>query len=210
MSRAVPIALGHGRVSARIGLCLQRLLRLRAVVAFTLLALPFALNALAQNSEPTQFDVEAAYLYRFGNFVQWPPDASAGKSKQFSICVLGHDPFGSTLSDMVKGSAINGLPIAARRIQSAKEAAGCRIVYFSSSEDNRLGTDLTDLRGGPVLTVSDIPGFDSRGGMVQFVLTDRRVRFEINLSNAQKVGLKLSSQLLKVAVAVHGGQDSKE
>jgi hypothetical protein len=179
-------------------------------LAFALVLSAFAPSAIAQESRPTQFDVEAAYLYRFGNFVQWPPDAHAGNAKQFSICVLGHDPFGATLDEMVKGSAINGVPVLARRIKSAKDATGCRIAYLSSSEDHHLETDLTELRGDHVLTVSDVPDFDSRGGMIQFLLIDRRVRFEINLSNAEQSGLKLSSQLLKVAVAVRTNRDSKE
>jgi hypothetical protein len=184
--------------------------RCAAVAALALVASIFTPNAVAQNSGPTQIEVEAAYLYRFGNFVQWPPNAPADKSQQFPICVLGHDPFGSTLNNMVKGSDINGIPIVTKRITAAKDAAGCRVVYLSSSESRHLDSDLADLRDARVLTVSDIPDFDLRGGMVQFVVIDHRVRFEINLSTAQKSGLKLSSQLLKVAVAVRSDRNAKE
>jgi hypothetical protein len=179
-----------------------------AVAALALAAFTFASNVHAQNPAPTQFDVEAAYLYRFGNFVQWPPDSQP--DKQFSICVLGHDPFGPVLDNMIKGSAIEGVPILARRVESAKDAVTCRILFLSSSEARHLDADLADLRDSPVLTVSDIPDFDVRGGMIQFVLIDRRVRFEINLSTAQKARLKLSSQLLKVAVAVRSDRNPKE
>ena len=211
MSRAVPSAAGSCQLSAGTAGRSPRSLRpSAAIIALLLAALSFAPHALAQDSGPTQFDVEAAYLYRFGNFVQWPSGKQADKPKQFGICVLGRDPFGSALDNMVKGSSIDGLPILARRIKSGKEAAGCRIVYLSSSEDYHLDSDLADLHGRPVLTVSDLADFDARGGMIQFVLTDRRVRFEINLSNAEQSGLKLSSQLLKVAVAVHTGRTPKE
>jgi hypothetical protein len=175
--------------------------------AVALAAFSFASNVLAQNPAPTQFDVEAAYLYRFGNFVEWP-DSQADKA--FSICVLGHDPFGPALDNMVKGSAIEGAPILVRRVESAKDATNCRILFLSSSEARHLDADLADLRDSPVLTVSDIPDFDVRGGMIQFVLIDRRVRFEINLATARKAGLKLSSQLLKVAVAVRSDRNPKE
>jgi YfiR/HmsC-like len=184
--------------------------RAAAIATLALMACIFTPSTLAQNSPPTQFDVEAAYLYRFGNFVQWPPDAHAGGSKQFPICVLGRDPFGSTLDAMLKGSEINGIPIIAKRVTSAKDTAGCRILYLSSSETRRLDTDLAGLGDNPVLTVSDIPDFAVHGGMIQFVLIDQRVRFEINLSNAERTGLKVSSQLLKVAVAVRGSRNPKE
>jgi hypothetical protein len=81
---------------------------------------------------------------------------------------------------------------------------------MSSSEDRELARDLEALHGAPILTVSDIPDFVSRGGMIQFVLIDNRVRFEINVSNAERAGLTVSSQLLKVAVSVRRDGGSKE
>jgi YfiR/HmsC-like len=189
----------------------SRSLRLcAALAALALAAFAFAPQSSAQESGPTEFQVEAAYLYHFGDFVTWPSNASAAHPKQFPICILGHDPFGSTLDNMVKGSAIAGAPILARRVTSAKDATSCRIVFVSSSEARHLEGDLADLRGSPILTVSDIPDFDVRGGMVQFVLIDRRVRFEVNLSPAQKAGLRLSSQLLKVAVSVRSDRNPRE
>ena len=180
------------------------------IAALALVVLAFAPRSPAQQAGPTEFQVEAAYLYHFGDFVTWPSSAAAANLKEFPICILGRDPFGSTLDDIVKGSAIEGAPIRARRVTAAKDATSCRIVFLSSSEARHVESDLSDLRGSPVLTVSDIPDFDLRGGMIQFVLIDRRVRFEINLSTAQKAGLKLSSQLLKVAVAVRSVRNPKE
>ncbi len=211
MSQAALSASDSGGSRARAGPRLRSYLRwCAAVITLALVAVSFVPNSLAQGSSPTEFQVEAAYLYQFGNFVTWPSSAQAEHPKQFTICVLGRDPFGSALDEMVKGSAIGGLPILAKRIASAKDATSCRVVFLSSSEDRHLEADMDDLHGSSVLTVSSIPDFDSRGGMIQFVLIDRRVRFEINLAAAQKAGLKLSSQLLKVAVVVRGGRGSKE
>jgi YfiR/HmsC-like len=178
-----------------------------ALVGLALLGPP----AVAQTRRPTQYDVEAAYLYQFGNFVQWPAKKPAAEApKSFPICVLGRDPFGRVLDDTVKGGNMNGLPLAARRVASGQEAAGCRVLFVSSSEDRELAHDLEALHGAPVLTVSDIPDFASRGGMIQFVLIDNRIRFEINVSNAERAGLTVSSQLLKVAVSVRRDGSSKE
>lgn len=98
----------------------------------------------------------------------------------------------------------------ARRINSVQDAGDCQIVFISSPRRSELDSDISALRDRPILTVSDIPDFGSRGGMIQFVLIDSRVRFEINLPSAQKAGLKLSSQLLKVAVSVRRGGKQKE
>lgn len=155
---------------------------------------------------PTETQVEAAFLFKFGNFVTWPNPAP---NNSFGICVLGRDPFGPTLESITKGESLNGVPYAVRHIGAASEAASCRIVFVSMSEQERLRPLLTELAKFPLLTVSDMPHFTDRGGMIQFVLENGRVRFEVNLTSAEKSGLTLSSQLLKVASAVKrdGGRD---
>ncbi|MGH9739573.1 MAG: YfiR family protein [Candidatus Acidiferrales bacterium] len=178
------------------------------------LAVMFAVGAspsILDSAQPTQFQVEAAYLYQFGNFVEWPSkNPKVAGSKYFSVCVLGRDPFGRVLDDTLSGSKMNGLPMVARRIDSVEDASDCQILFFSSSSRSQLDSSMSALHHAPILTVSDIADFDSRGGMIQFVLIGGRVRFEINIPSAQKAGLKLSSQLLKVAVGVRSDGKLKE
>ncbi len=159
--------------------------------------------------KPTRYDVEAAYLYQFGNFVQWPA-TKAGTGKRFSICVLGRDPFGRALDQIIQGGKVNGATLTDRRIDDLRQAGGCQILFVSASEEDEVDRDLKALSDTPVLTVSDIPDFARRGGMIQFVLVGDRVRFDVNVSNADRAGLKLSSQLLKVALDVRGGQNPKK
>jgi len=184
-------------------------LPLRDILSVGALILLSVLSVQARASHPTQYEVEAAYLYQFGNFVQWPSNSGADRLKAFTICVLGQDRFGTVLEDTVRGSKMNTLPMVARRIAYVRDAAGCQILFISSSQQDQLAADLLALRGQPILTVSDIPDFAARGGMIQFVMIDNRVRFKIGLPSAQNAGLKLSSQLLKVAVAVRSGANSK-
>lgn len=165
--------------------------------------LPFALFA-GQRGRPTQYDVEAVYLYQFGRFVQWPTQTTSA-SDAFSICVLGRDPFGAGLDSTIAGESINEQRLEAERITDVRDAHRCRILYISPSEDAHLNAILDSLHAEPVLTVSDAPDFMARGGMVEFILQDNRVRFEINVAVTQKAGLSVSSQLLKVAAAVRGG-----
>lgn len=168
------------------------------VLAFCGLFATLVVNA--QAPQPTEYEVQAAYLSNFGRFIEWP--ARAGDKDPFYVCVLGQDPFGPALDTALKGESIGGSPMAARRITGVADAANCRIVYVNSAQESQLKAILAALRNSSALTVSDTFDFTRQGGMIQFVLQGNRVRFEINLAAAQRAGLTLSSELLKVAVAI--------
>jgi hypothetical protein len=169
------------------------------IVMLALLHIP-ALEA--QQPKVSEYQVKATYLYNFGRFVQWPPNATATKGDSFSICVLGQDPFGPTLDSTLAGETLEGKPLAAKRISTPRDAGECRILFISSAEENHLKEILVALDESGILTVSDMPAFSRRGGMIQFVLEGDKVRFEINLANAESAKLTLSSELLKVATTV--------
>jgi hypothetical protein len=156
----------------------------------------------AQVAKPTEYQVKAAYLSNFGRFVEWPAAAISPAESAFTMCVLGEDPMGSSLDAALAGETIGRLPLVARRIGKVSEAAGCRVLYVSLSEDSGLPAILKALEKTSILTVSDIPQFTMRGGMIEFVINNNRVRFEVNLAAARRAGLTLSSELLKLAVAV--------
>ncbi len=175
---------------------------IRALCVSLLLAI-YVTSAAPQGRKATEADVKAAYLFNFGKFIKWPP-ASNSAGSAFTICILGRDPFGPVLDATVSGERINGKNASVRRIDSVRQVQSCQILFISSSEESRLKTLLPELNPG-VLTVSDVPHFLDRGGMVQFVLDGNRVRFEVNLAAAEKAGLTLSSELLKVATNVRKG-----
>ena len=156
----------------------------------------------AQQPKVSEYQVKATYLYNFGRFVQWPANATATKGDSFSICVLGQDPFGPTLDSTLAGETLDGKPLAVKRISTPRDAGECRILFISSTEENHLKEILVALDESGILTVSDMPAFSRRGGMIQFVLEGDKVRFEINLTKAETAKLTLSSELLKVATTV--------
>lgn len=157
---------------------------------------------LHAQGRPNEYQVKAVYLYNFTRFVEWPAaDAGAGP---FAICVLGDDPFGKALDSTVAGETVGGRNVVALRVGKAEDARICRILYVSSSEDGKWKEILTTLGRSSVLTVSDIPKFSERGGMIEFVAKGDKVRFEVNLTNTAEAGLTLSSDLLKVAAGVKG------
>ncbi|MGE5110132.1 MAG: YfiR family protein [Acidobacteriaceae bacterium] len=182
-------------------LCPRReaLTRVTLVLALLLSAPPFL---DAQHIKATEAQLKAAFLFNFAKYVTWPHSPES----HFNICILGPDPFGPALDSIVTGETLAGKPAQVRRIRGTHEASGCQIVFVSSSDESRLQSILDELATTPALTVSDMPGFVDRGGMIQFVTEGDRVRFIVNLAAAQKVGLVLSSELLKVAKAVQLGR----
>ncbi|MGH9712819.1 MAG: YfiR family protein [Candidatus Acidiferrales bacterium] len=156
----------------------------------------------AQQSKPSEYQVKAAYLFNFGKFVKWPAAIPAERDNSFNFCVLGQDPFGRALDSILVGENLGGKPVAIRRIAKPQDSGPCRILFISSTEENHLKEILAVIDESGVLTVSDMPGFSRRGGMIQFVVEGNKVRFEINLTSAENAKLTLSSELLKVAAAV--------
>jgi hypothetical protein len=118
------------------------------------------------------------------------------------VCVLGPDPFGPALDAVLAGETIAGKNVVAKRISTPQESSRCQILFLSASESARVNKIIETLDKAAVLTVSDMPQFSEHGGMIQFVLEGKKVRFEVNLAATQHAGLTLSSELLKVATAV--------
>lgn len=171
------------------------------LIVSTLLCLYPAI-ALAQTSRPTEYQVKAAYLYDFSHFIQWPSQPGNDGKATFAICVLGKDPFGPILDVALAGAARPDQNLVARRISNLQDALACRILFISVSEQNHLKEVLMAMNKASVLTVSDIPRFSERGGMIEFVLKGDKVRFDVNLASAIDAGLTVSSDLLRVALTV--------
>lgn len=165
-------------------------------------ALLVSMSLTGQPPKPGEYQVKAAYIYNFGKFVKWPASSVANQSGSFTICVLGDDPFGSVLQSTLAGESLGEMPVIVRRIPKPQDATGCRILFLNAAEESHLREILAALGQASVLTVSDMPDFSKRGGMIQFVMEGSRVRFEINRTSAESAGLVLPSELLKVAAAV--------
>ena len=161
-----------------------------------------ASGLLQAQNPPTDTAVKAAYLYQFGKFIEWPGASSTRAEDAFPICILGTDPFGGILGETVAERSVQGKRVIAKRIAGVGEAAACNILFIGASEQERLPEIINSLQGQSVLTVGDSQAFSGRGIMINFVIEQRRVRFEINLSAVERANLKVSSELLKVAKVI--------
>jgi hypothetical protein len=200
--RVIRLMIRRARFSCALSLCARFLCALFLLTCLSPFCFPQSKAAF------TPIDVEAAYLYKLGNFVQWPGGQEAA-SQPFFICILGQDEFGKRFDDLIASETIQGRKILARRLTSADAADACQIVFLGNSEDPRLAREIDVLSKKPILTVSSLPLFLEHGGMIQFTLTDNHVRFAVNLAAAQKTGLSLSSEMLKLAVRVEMNQPAE-
>jgi hypothetical protein len=147
-----------------------------------------------------EYRVKAAFLLNFTKFVEWPPTAFADPHSPIEICVLGKDPFGRALDEVLQGDSAGGRKLQARRLVQAPTPQTCQVL-FVDSELKEIPKTLAALPPG-ILTVSDGDRFLRDGGMISFVILNHRVRFDIDQSAAEKAGLKLSAKLLTVARAL--------
>jgi YfiR/HmsC-like len=151
-----------------------------------------------------ELDVKAAYLLNFARYVYWPRSSGPDGSSPLVIGVVGRDAIVQVLEPTVSGRTVSGRPI--RVVQfAADRIERCDILYLPRSEARRFRTLLSEVSGKPVLTVSDKENFANEGGMIEFLLMDDSVRFAINNDTVGQCGLKLSSELLRVAYSVTGG-----
>jgi len=174
----------------------------RATVILTLGWLLFLESgtARAQEPQPSEYQLKAAFLYNFAKFVEWPTTALPSASSPFVIGILGENPFGEDLAKTVAGKKILEHPISVQLCASLDQATNCHILFISDSEKASLGDLLKRLRGAPVLTVGENDQFLAAGGMVNFVRVANKIHFQINDEPARAAKLKISSKLRNLAV----------
>jgi len=178
----------------------------RSSLLVLLVAGAFAMSppfAAAQEDRAGEYELKAAILYNLTKFVEWPAAAYADPQAPTSLCILGHDPFGGSLTAAIPKNAGDDRPVLIHRLQNKQAIGGCHLLYISSSERKIAAQILATLKGTHVLTVGEMDQFAVHGGIIQFTLRDKQVRFEINLDAAAREGLTIRSRLLLLARIVH-------
>lgn len=156
----------------------------------------------AQIPGSNEYRVKAAYLYNFAKFVEWPNDLFASPTSPIILGILGDDPFADAL-DSIRNKAIGSRRFEIKKIRSIDELRPCHLLFISTSESNRLSTILASLKQSRILTIGDVDGFTQKGGIINLVLVNNTVGFEINIDAANRAGLRINSRLLGIATVVH-------
>ena len=153
----------------------------------------------AESTSVNDLQVKAVFLYNFTQFVRWPPTAFSDAHQPFVISILGTDPFGAYLDEVVRDENVNGRPVVIQRCGRVEEVRDCAILFIGESAAADLPRILARLGDRPVLTVATFPGFCDRGGMVRLDTANNRVRLRVNVEAATRVHLVISSKLLRPA-----------
>lgn len=166
----------------------------------SIILMPIQPSAAAEES--LEYSIKAAFLFKFGSFVEWPAQAFPNPQSPIIIGVYGEDPFGSRLDRIVQGKTISNRPVVLKRYQRIEQAREAHILFISETENSEMENILETLKGSYVLTVSERNSSMQNSGMINFIIVDNNVRFEINLASAEREGLKVSSKLLNLAKTV--------
>src|SRR5258706_9500813 len=180
---------------------LRRLGILIAILGMTLNVTSTA-DAQAGDADSSEYLIKAGFIYNFAKFVEWPTAAFAQPDSPIIIGILGTDPFGNLIDRIVENKKIGARGLVVKRLRwgtDLKDLKECKILFVGASERGHLDELMQVVKGLPILTVGETPGFAERGGVIRFVLEDNRVRFEINVEAAHQADLTISSRLLTLA-----------
>lgn len=161
-----------------------------------------AAGALRAQARELEHQVKAAYLYKFAGHVEWPAGTFTSADAPLTFGVLGADDVAGELERIKPGRMINEHPLAVRNLRPGDSLNGVQVLFVGQQDAATLKRGLEPARQMPVLTVTETPGALGLGSMINFVLVESRVRFEISATRAERQGLKLSSKLLAVAQRV--------
>lgn len=142
-----------------------------------------------------EYEIKAAFLYNFANFVSWPPERQSG---DLVIGIVGEDPFAGVIDGIVRERKVGGRGIAIRRLGPDDDLRAPHILFVAASETGRATGILQKLGTAPVLTVGETDEFLRAGGMIRFYIASNRVRFQINAEAAERARLQISAQLLNL------------
>jgi hypothetical protein len=150
--------------------------------------------------------LKAAFVSKLPQFTDWP-ESTLDRLQRIELCVARPNPFGSSLRELIAGERLGTRPLVVREVDSPLELDACQLLFVPSQSLHDRSGLLDRARRLPILTVGDASTFIDEGGIVALHLINGRVRFDINVEAANQVGVRLSSQLLQLALSVRGGRE---
>lgn len=159
----------------------------------------------AVEAGPDESAVQAAFVLNFAKFTEWPPASQPGRQGAMLLCQFGVRDELTQAFRALEGRPLQGVSIQWRKVNRLDDARGCHVLFIAES-----GLSMVQLGALPVLTVSDLPGFAQQGGVIGLVRQSGRLRFEVNRGVAQSAGLRLSADLLSLAMTVLDGPARRE
>jgi hypothetical protein len=161
-------------------------------------------RARGELSSTGEYDVKAAFLFHFAQFVEWPTGTFKDASSPLTYCTVGGDPFSGALDQSLSGKTIGARPLRVQHFKLPRETQNCQVLFVGAAENKLLAETMATVGGRPILTVGETEHFAADGGVIGFVVEANKIRFEVNLEAAEKANLKISARLLALAKTVIG------
>ena len=161
-------------------------------------------KAHAGNGNLHEYEIKAAFIYNFAKYVAWPKNTFVDKNEPLILGILGRNPFGRHL-EKIDGKLVHDRKLTVRIISDYEKLKGCHLLYISPSENKKLDEIQSLLKNENILTISDMDNFVGGGGMIELIVKDGKIKFIINPKAAERSGLDISSQLLKLAIIFKPG-----
>ncbi|HWT70790.1 MAG TPA: YfiR family protein [Oxalicibacterium sp.] len=146
--------------------------------------------------------MKAASIYKFLNYIEWPPESFASADTPYVIGVVDADGVADALADIVARRRVNNRQVVVKRLHSEDSAAGIHVLFIGKAERSRQAAWIRSAQALPVLVVTEMDNALAQGSMINFTLVDHRVRFEVNLASLEHSRLRVNSRMLAVAFAV--------
>jgi hypothetical protein len=168
-----------------------------SIVVAAGLASPRPAQADAQADD--EYRVKAAFLYKFGGYVEWPDRSFARADSPVAIGVMGADALADELAQIVAGRNVNGRPVLVRKLRPGDPIAGLHVLFIGRVDTRRLAEILAATKGQALLTVTESEEGLELGSMINFVVVENKVRFDVAPPPSESDNLKISTRLLGVA-----------
>lgn len=179
-------------------------------VSFICAVLAFPCSAqIADSGDSSEYLIKAGFIYNFANLMQWPANSFPGPDSPIVVGILGTDTSGGILDEVLSGKKVNGRPFAVKHLKRGMDLKGYNIVFVSASETAHLDEILHLVKGLPILTIGETPSFAQRGGIINFIVVDDKIRFEVNVGAAKQADISISSRLLALAKIVPQADGSR-
>jgi len=153
----------------------------------------------AQEGGAAEYRAKATFLAAFPNFIEWPADAFSSPQAPVLICVFGDFSFGTSLTETTRGASIRDHQVEVRWVHREQDLRACHVLFVSHSEEKHYGRIFKAIQGASVLTVGETQDFLSSGGAIDFLITDGRLQFDVNMRAANDARLRISSNMLALA-----------
>lgn len=177
--------------------------RLAGALLLAVLAMATAVAGEA-NVSALEAQVKAAYIYRFAELIDWPPEAFAGSAAPLTIGVLEADQVAAELNQLRQTRQIKGRAVQVRTLRAGDATSGIQVLYLGAQEGARVKRQLEGAPSQGVLYITDGAGTLGAGSAISFVQVDNRIRFDVSVAHAERSGLKISARLLAVAHKIEG------